>query len=285
MAIGGVGFLNQINSTKANYNTVLKQVASGSKFPSAQYGTSEYAISRRTRAQIGALAQSNQNTQNANAMLSVAAGGVSSTISALTSIRDQVIKAANGTNSPSDIDTIGKSINQSIQTINDNASIQYNGMDLLNSGRDVAVAGVDGYRNVTLGNMTAESLGLADSEGNSTIDLTDLATYYDGKDYDGKDKVDTTKGLGKALSTIDNALGKALDEATNIGAAQQNLTFASANYTVSEENLTAADSNMSDTDMAKAITQLRSADTQNQLAMYAQKMFMTNSASVLSLLR
>lgn len=42
---------------------------------------------------------------------------------------------------------------------------------------------------------------------------------------------------------------------------------------------------MSDTDMAKAITQLRSADTQNQLAMYAQKMFMTNSASVLSLLR
>ncbi len=280
MAIGGVGFLNQINSTKANYNTVLKQVASGSKFPSAQYGTSEYAISRRTRAQIGALAQSNQNTQNANAMLSVAAGGVSSTISALTSIRDQVIKAANGTNSPSDIDTIGKSINQSIQTINDNASIQYNGMDLLNSGRDVAVAGVDGYRNVTLGNMTAESLKLADSEGNSTIDLTDLTTYYDGKG-----EVDTTKGLGKALSTIDSALGKALDEATNIGAAQQNLTFASANYTVSEENLTAADSNMSDTDMAKAITQLRSADTQNQLAMYAQKMFMTNSASVLSLLR
>lgn len=283
MAIGGVGFLNQINSTKANYNTVLKQVASGSKFPSAQYGTSEYAISRRTRAQIGALAQSNQNTQNANAMLSVAAGGVSSTISALTSIRDQVIKAANGTNSPSDIDTIGKSINQSIQTINDNASIQYNGMDLLNSGRDVAVAGVDGYRNVTLGNMTAESLGLADSEGNSTIDLTDLNTYYTY--HDGEVEVDATKGLGKALSTIDDALGKALDEATNIGAAQQNLTFASANYTVSEENLTAADSNMSDTDMAKAITQLRSADTQNQLAMYAQKMFMTNSASVLSLLR
>lgn len=50
MAIGGVGFLNQINSTKANYNTVIKQIASGSKFPSAQYGTSEYAISRRTRA-------------------------------------------------------------------------------------------------------------------------------------------------------------------------------------------------------------------------------------------
>lgn len=270
MAIGGVGFLNQINSTKANYNTVIKQIASGSKFPSAQYGTSEYAISRRTRAQIGALAQSNQNTQNSNAMLSVAAGGVSSTISALTSIREQVIKAANGTNSDSDIDTIGKSINQSIQTINDNASIQYNGMDLLNSGKTVTVAGVDGYRNVSLGNMTAESLGLADSEGKSTIDLT---------------SVNTKEGLDKALSTIDDALGRALDEATNIGAAQQNLTFASANYTVAEENLTGADSNMSDTDMAKAITQLRSADTQNQLAMYAQKMFMTNSASVLKLLR
>ncbi|MDO4203673.1 MAG: flagellin [Selenomonadaceae bacterium] len=269
MAIGGVGFLNQINTTKSNYNTVLKQIASGSKFPTAQYGASEYAISRRTRAQIGALAQSNQNTQNANAMLSVAAGGVSSTINALTSIREQVIKAANGTNSPSDLTTISNSINQSLQTINDNASIQYNGMDLLNSDKNVAVAGVDGYRNVSLGNMTAEALGLADSKGNSTIDLS---------------SVDTEKGLAKALDTIDDALKKALDGATDIGAAQQNLSFASANYTVSEENLTGADSNMSDTDMAKAIMQLRSADTQNQLAMYAQKMFMTNSASVLKLL-
>lgn len=279
MAIGGVGFLNQINSTKANYNTVLKQIASGSKFPTAQYGASEYAISRRTRAQIGALAQSNQNTQNANAMLSVAAGGVSSTVNALSSIREQVIKAANGTNSPSDLTTIGNTINQSLQTINDNASIQYNGMDLLNSDRNVAVAGVDGYRNVSLGNMTAEALGLVDSEGKSTIDLSSL---------------DTEDGLRKALSKIDTALGvvkerdsdikAALDQATDIGAAQQNLTYASANYTVAEENLTAADSNMSDTDMAKAIMQLRSADTQNQLAMYAQKMFMTNSASVLKLL-
>lgn len=279
MAIGGVGFLNQINSTKANYNTVLKQIASGSKFPTAQYGASEYAISRRMRAQIGALAQSNQNTQNANAMLSVAAGGVSSTVNALSSIREQVIKAANGTNSPSDLTTIGNTINQSLQTINDNASIQYNGMDLLNSDRNVAVAGVDGYRNVSLGNMTAEALGLVDSEGKSTIDLSSL---------------DTEDGLRKALSKIDTALGvvkerdsdikAALDQATDIGAAQQNLTYASANYTVAEENLTAADSNMSDTDMAKAIMQLRSADTQNQLAMYAQKMFMTNSASVLKLL-
>ena len=266
MAIGGVGFLNQINSTKANYNTVLKQIASGSKFPTAQYGASEYAISRRTRAQIGALAQSNQNTQNANAMLSVAAGGVSSTVNALSSIREQVIKAANGTNSPSDLTTIGNTINQSLQTINDNASIQYNGMDLLNSDRNVAVAG-------------AEALGLVDSEGKSTIDLSSL---------------DTEDGLRNALSKIDTALGvvkerdsdikAALDQATDIGAAQQNLTYASANYTVAEENLTAADSNMSDTDMAKAIMQLRSADTQNQLAMYAQKMFMTNSASVLKLL-
>lgn len=279
MAISGVGFLNQINSTKANYNTVLKQIASGSKFPTAQYGASEYAISRRMRAQIGALAQSNQNAQNANAMLSVAAGGVSSTVNALSSIREQVIKAANGTNSPSDLTTIGNTINQSLQTINDNASIQYNGMDLLNSDRNVAVAGVDGYRNVSLGNMTAEALGLVDSEGNSTIDLSSL---------------DTEDGLRKALSKIDTALGvvkerdsdikAALDQATDIGAAQQNLTYASANYTVAEENLTAADSNMSDTDMAKAIMQLRSADTQNQLAMYAQKMFMTNSASVLKLL-
>ena len=77
----------------------------------------------------------------------------------------------------------------------------------------------------------------------------------------------------------------ALDEETNIGAVQQNLTFASANYTTQTEALMNAESTSDDLDIAKAVTQLSSANTQNQMAIYAQKLFMHNNASVLKLLQ
>ena len=63
-------------------------------------------------------------------MLNVAAGGVSSTVDALTNIKSQILQAANGTNKDSDVATIRDSIQQSVSTINDNANVEYNGMKM-----------------------------------------------------------------------------------------------------------------------------------------------------------
>ena len=65
---------------------------------------------------------------------------------------------------------------------------------------------------------------------------------------------------------------------------QQGLSFSENNYTTMEASLTEALSSQDDTDIAAEVTKLRSADAQNQLALHAQKMFMHNSAQVLSLL-
>jgi flagellin len=216
---------------------------------------------------IGAAEQSNNNTQTMNSLLNVAAGGVSSTVNALSSLRSQILQAANGTNKDTDVAAIQKNVNQTIATVNDNASVEYNGKKLLDGSASLTVAGIDGYKNVQLGNMTAQGLGLTDENGNSKIDLS------------------TNEGIAAALDTVDSALNAALDEETNIGAVQQNLTFASANYTTQTEALMNAESTSDDLDIAKAVTQLSSANTQNQMAIYAQKLFMHNNASVLKLLQ
>ena len=269
MAIGGLGALNQINRTNSAINSSIQKIATGSQRPSASYGASSYAIAARMSSNVGTAAQSRRNAQNANAMLNVASGGISSTVNALSTIKEQLLQAANGTNQGSDIAAIGRSISGAVSTINDNAAIEYNGMRLLDGTRTIAVAGDTGYSTVHLGNLSSEGLGLTDSQGNLTLDLS------------------SEQGIANALTTVDNALSSAnsaLDMATDVGAEQQGLSFSEANYTTMGESLTASLSTEDDTDIAAEVTKLRSADVQNQLALHAQKMFMHNNAQVLSLL-
>ncbi|MBR2216460.1 MAG: bacitracin resistance protein BacA [Selenomonadaceae bacterium] len=263
--------INHLNSANKTTNKYLQQIATGSKINSAADDPATYAITRRMQSRIGSVAQANANTQTSNAKLSVAAGGVDATVNALSSLREQLVNAANGTNSTTDLAALQESVNQTVATINENVSnSQYNGQTLLDGSQSVEVAGPDGFTtNLNLGDMSSTALGLTDAQGNSTINLTDSAS------------------INSALTTVDNALNSALEQATSIGAAQQGLTFQSSNYTVEEENLTAAETNMSGTNMAEAATKMKSAQAQEQLALFALKSGMQQQqqrVSALSLL-
>jgi flagellin len=268
MSIGGVNTLSTLNSTQKTINSSIQKLATGSKHPSASYGPSDYAIVQRMNSNIGAIGQSNQNTQTANSMLNVAAGATENVVSSLSSLREQLLKASNGTNSDADRAALQDSVNQTIASINQTArGATYNGMQLLDGTQSVAVAGADGYDTVNLGNLSSEGLGLTDSQGNATIDLTDQTS------------------ISSALDTVDSALEKALDQATDIGAAQQGMEYQSANYMTQQEALSGAASTMDDTDMAAEVTKLKSANVQQQFALYATQMNMHNRANVLSLLQ
>lgn len=231
----------------------MQRVASGSRYTSAADDPAGYAILQSMYASIGAVHQANSNAQTANSMLQTAGGAASNTVSALSSLRSTLLEAANGTNGETDLAALQKSVTQTIAAVNDNASVTYNGKQLLDGSQTIAVQGADGYQNVALGNLTAQGLGLTDSEGKSTIDLTD------------------TTSISDALSTVDKALGSALDQSTSIGAAQQGLTYQAANTTTQEENLYATASTQGDTDIAAESVNLASGNAQSQAALFAIK--------------
>lgn len=245
--------LNTLNKVQSAQSSSVQKIANGSKYPSASYGPSDYAIIQRTYSNIGAVAQSNSNTQTANSMLSTAAGAVNETVNSLSSLRSTLLEAANGTNGNTDLAALQKSVEQTISSIDDNASVTYNGKKLLDGSQSITVAGADGYNTVSLGNMTSQGLGLTDSEGKSTIDLTDASS------------------ISAALDKVDSALNAATDQATNIGAAQQGLTYQSSNYTTQEENLVATAETMDSADIAKESVNLASSNTQEQAALWAIK--------------
>ena len=245
--------LNDLNRAQTSQAESIKRIATGSKYYSPAKGASEYSIVQRMYNNIGSVTQSNSNTQTVNAMLNVAAGAVSNTINSLSSLKQTLISAANGTNSNSDIAALQESVNQTLSQIDSNAQVTYNGQSLLDGSQSIQVASDSGYETVNLGDMSTAGLGLTDNEGNSNITLGDLSD------------------LGTAIDTVDSALNTALDQATSIGAAQKGLEYQSANYTTMEENLYEAVSTIDDTDIASESVNNASANTQSQVALWAVK--------------
>ena len=289
MTMGGVNSsLSTLNRIQNSIQKTTQKISTGSNYPGASYGASEYAISQRMYSNIRATSQSIQNTQNVSSMVKTAAGATENTINALSTIKENLINAANGTNSSSDRAALQGVVNQMVQQINDNANVEYNGMKLLDGSRSsITVAGVNGYENVSLGDMRSQALGLTDAQGNSTLDLsTDEGIQAALETVGGAlNFVQETNGNLQASLDGGLSLDAALDEATTQGAYLQRLEYQEANYTTQEENELAAVSNMSDADIAKQITELKNQQTQEQLALFATKMFNQNRANILNLLQ
>lgn len=287
MTVGGVNHsVSAYNSINAASQKTLLKIASGLNRPSVSMGASDYAIAVRLSSNARGTAQSIRNTQNISSAIKISAGATDNTLKGLETIREQLVSAANDTNGSLDRQAIQKNINQTIAQIDSNAYAQYNGMNLLDGSRNnLTLAGIDGYENFPSGDLRAATLGLTDSKGNVTIDVS------------------TAEAANNSLKIVDNALSSvnevadslhfmndyisekvSLDEATTQGAQLQRLEFQEANYSTMETNMLEALSNMSDADIAKQATNFQSEQLQRQMALFATMMFNQSNARILALL-
>ena len=156
--------LNILNKNTSALSKSLQKVSSGMKINSASDDASGYAISERMRVQIRSLDQDKQNTENGNSMMKVAEGAVSSTVDILKTLKEKVINAANDTNTDSDRATIQKELDQSIDQINDNANVTFNGQYLVDGSHNNKVT-------ATTTTLTNQSLSTATATGTAVTDL------------------------------------------------------------------------------------------------------------------
>ena len=196
-----VNTLNTLNKNQSALSTSLKQVSSGMKINGAVDDASGYAISERMRVQIRSLDQDNQNTQNGNSMMKVAEGAVSSTVDILKTLKEKVINAANDTNTDDDRLTIQKELNQSIDQINDNANITFNGKYLVDGTHNQKVtATTTTFTNQSMSTATASDsvlTALCDRTGRNlnihTQDTITISYVNQGKTETTSFKVSTCK--------------------------------------------------------------------------------------------
>ena len=219
--MSAVSTLNTLNKNSSALASSLKKVSSGMKINSAADDASGYAISERMRVQIRGLDQANQNTQNGTSMMKVAEGAVSSTVDILKTLKEKVINAANDTNTDSDRATIQKELDQSIDQINDNANVTYNGKYLVDGSHNSKVQ-------TTTTAMTNESLfsttsgttafsSMKDRNGNSlninSLDTVTISFVKEGKTYSA-----TVQATDNLNNLIKNANSKIAGTDTKLNA-------------------------------------------------------------------
>ena len=128
-----------LNTLKKNSDSLakdLKKVSSGMKINGAADDASGYSISERMRVQLRGLEQDNANAQNATSLLKTADGAIRSSLDILKTMKEKAINAANDTNTDIDRATIQKELDQSIDQLNDNADVTFNGKRLFDGAAD-----------------------------------------------------------------------------------------------------------------------------------------------------
>ena len=196
--------LNTLNKNSSALSKSLQKVSSGMKINSAADDASGYAISERMRVQIRSLDQANQNTQNGNSMMKVAEGAVSSTVDILKTLKEKAINAANDSNTDADRQTIQKELDQSIDQINDNANVTFNGKYLVDGSKN-------SQGNATYTTLTNQSLS---TDTDATTELTKLKA----RNGDSLEIVDTDSitvsyvQAGKTYSTTFSAKGATVQD-------------------------------------------------------------------------
>ena len=209
--------INTLNTLNKNTNALkksLEKVSSGMKINSAADDASGYAISERMRVQIRSLDQANQNAQNGSSMMKVAEGAVSSTVEILKTLKEKAVSAANDTNTDVDRATIQKELDQSIDQINDNANVTFNGQYLVDGSHNREVKQTTtAMTNTSLDTKTvaASTMTSLKARNGDTLNIqnTDRVTVSYVKD--GKTETSTvTVGKLKISEVLAKTVGSAV---------------------------------------------------------------------------
>jgi flagellin len=213
--------LNQLDKNDKALSKSLKKVASGMKINSAADDASGYAISERMETQIRSLDQDNSNTQNAGSLMKVAEGAVASTVDILKTLKEKVINAANDTNTDADRKTIQKELDQSLDQIDDNANVTFNGKILLDGSKNNAVI-AGGTATCLTNESFAEDTGsdtllteLKDRSGAllgiSTSDKITISYVKGGKTYSSTQSITEDMDLAQAFNWTQPSLSMSHD--------------------------------------------------------------------------
>ena len=170
--IGAKNTLNELDKNNKAAAKDLKKLASGMRINSAADDASGYSISERMDVQVRSLDQDTANTQNGASLLKTAEGAVSATVDILKTLKEKAINAANDTNTDADRAIIQKEVDQSLDQIDDNANVTFNGTRLIDGSKNNYVVDTG-----TATHLTNTSF----ADGTEDIDfLTDL-TAKDGE--------------------------------------------------------------------------------------------------------
>ena len=269
--IAAVNSYRNLSNTQNDLSKSLEKLSSGFRINRSADDAAGASIANSLRATGRSLAAAQRNATQANAVLQIADGAVSTVAQILDRMKELATQAASdnsGADARTNLDAEYQALVAEVDRIANTTS--YQGTNLADGsgatltflvGSSGAYAGDDTVTvDASAVDLTTATLGL-------TGDLTDLANS----------QTELT-AIDGAITLVGTAIGV-------IGAAQSRIEFAQSNVATTYQNVVAAESSIRDADMAQEMTQFTKAQILQQAgtAMLAQ----ANQApqTILTLLR
>ena len=265
-----------VKFNELDLNKDIEKLSTGMRINRAGDDASGLAVSEKLRSQIGGLNQAERNIENAVSFIQTTEGYLGETQDIMHRVRELAVQSANGIYTDEDRAQIQVEVSQLVDEVNRIAShAQFNGLNMLTGAFANPSAGgsptrqmffqvganMDQRKQVFIGTMTAESLGL---KGVS---------------------ISTPDKANAVIGTVDNALQHVSRQRADLGAYQNRFEMASKGVAVAAENLQAAESLIRDTDMAQQMVSY----TKNQILMQSSTAMLAQAnlkpRSVLQLLQ
>jgi flagellin len=266
----------QLGVTQADTTKAMEKLSSGLRINRAGDDASGLAVSEKMRGQIRGLNQAERNIQNGVSFIQTTEGYLQETQDILHRMRELSVQSANGIYSDEDRMQIQVEVSALVDEVNRIAShAQFNGMNMLTGAfaRESATgavmqlqvgANMDQNKQIFIGTMTAQALGLQFDQGG--VDLS------------------SPEGANSSIGILDEALKRVSKQRADLGAYQNRFETAAIGVATAAENIQAAESRIRDQDMASGMVQYTKDQILSQagIAMLAQAN--VRNQSVLSLL-
>jgi flagellin len=264
----------QLGVTQIDISKSMEKLSSGLRINRAGDDASGLAVSEKMRSQIRGLNQAERNLQNGVSFIQATEGYLQETQDILGRIRELAVQSANGIYSDEDRLMIQVEVSQLVDEVNRIAShAQFNGMNMLTgafavdsaAGRIMQFqigANMDQSKQVFVGTMTAEALGLQNAQG-----------------QEGIVSISSVEDANLTIGTVDGALKIVNRQRADLGAYQNRFVIAAQGVAVASENLQAAESRIRDSNMASEMVKFTrdSILSQAGVAMLAQANVRTQS--------
>jgi len=268
----------QLGVTQESLTKNMEKLSSGLRINRAGDDASGLAVSEKLRSQIRGLQQAERNIQNGVSFIQATEGYLQETQDILHRLRELAVQSANGIYSDEDRMQIQVEVSQLHDEVNRIAShAQFNGMNVLTgafafespSGRIMQLqvgANMDQNARIYVGNMSADALGLNNSQKDGKISIADPSE------------------ANLAIGTVDAALKIVSKQRADLGAYQNRFEMAAQGVAIAAENMQAAESRIRDTNMANKMVDYTKDSILSQTGTAMLSQANLRSQSVLSLL-
>ena len=238
---------NNLTKSQGALGTAIERLSSGMRINSAKDDAAGQAIANRFTANIKGLTQATRNANDGISIAQTTEGSLNEINTNLQRIRELTVQAANGSNSPSDLDSIQAEITQRMAEIDRvSEQTQFNGINVLAKDNNLRVqvgANDNETISINLRQMSSETLGLNgfNVNGGGTVnnkaatvsDITALQTSAQVAANASGDYVVTTQFKGV---TADDTFSKLSDGDTVVvggASAADNVTYT---YNAADKN-------------------------------------------------